>query len=224
MLLGLLVQVEDDGLSSCFFPFIVAEDDICSEIRGLEKVIDVAIFEDERQERADNPRSQALYFLNEMGWLLRRSQLRLTSKQVNSQSDLFSLARYKWLVAFAMDQEWCAVVRSLLDLLFHKTINVGVSPHELALSEGLLHRAVRKNCRSLVEFLLRYKPDSAKDSNSFIFRPDMPGPSSLTPLHVVASVSGAESVLSALTDDPGQVSFSPLASLSYISAVVNYSS
>ncbi|ONK78764.1 uncharacterized protein A4U43_C02F22170 [Asparagus officinalis] len=203
------IEVEDDGLSSYFFPFIVAEDDVCSEIRGLENVINVAADEDEFQDQKNpsNSRSQALYFLNEMGWLLRKSQLRKTPKQVNSSlGDVFSLTRFKWLISFAMDQEWCAVVKSLLDLLFQGTIALGgLSPNELALSEGLLHNAVRKNSRLMVESLLRYKPDSAaEDRNDFLFRPDVPGPSKITPLHVVASTNGAESVLDALTDDPGQ--------------------
>ncbi|ONK64506.1 uncharacterized protein A4U43_C07F26780 [Asparagus officinalis] len=99
-----------------------------------------------------------------------------------------------------MDQEWCAVVKSLLDLLFQGTIALGgLSPNELALSEGLLHNAVKKNSRLMVESLLRYRPDSAaEDRNDFLFRPDVPGPSKITPLHVVASTNGAESVLSCL--------------------------
>lgn len=203
------LQVEDHGLNDCFFPFLVAKEDVCSEIQGLESVIDVVSY-DESQERINsmNSRTRALNFLNEMGWLLRRSQLRLAYKQVNSCPNVFSLPRFRWLIAFAMDWEWCAVVKNLLDILFQGTIDTGSSsPKELALSECLLHTAVRKKCRPMVEFLLRYRPEiTAKgDIDSFLFRPDVFGPSNITPLHVVATVSGADNILDALTDDPGQV-------------------
>ena len=192
-------------------------------------MIGVSSQEDEFQERMNpmNSRTRALNFLNEMGWLLRRSQLRSTSKQVDSSSNVFSLTRFRWLIGFAMDQEWCAVVKDLLDHLFRGTIDLsGVSPNEFVLSEGLLHAAVRKNCRSMVEFLLRYRCDAAarEDCNSFLFRPDVPGPSNITPLHVAASVSGSESVLDALTDDPGQVFFflHPLHRYLYTSVAVTF--
>jgi len=84
---------------------------------------------------------------------------------------------------------------------------------------GLLHRAVQRNCRPMVELLLRYTPDKqlggpgtqqnqlADENNSrFMFKPDVAGPAGLTPLHVAACRDGAENVLDALTDDPGLVS------------------
>lgn len=43
------------------------------------------------------------------------------------------------------------------------------------------------------------------DPDQFLFRPDMLGPSGLTPLHIASSTSGAESILDALTNDPGQL-------------------
>jgi hypothetical protein len=79
---------------------------------------------------------------------------------------------------------------------------------------GLLHRAVRRNSRSLVELLLRYVPEKfgSKDTalvggshESILFRPDVTGPAGLTPLHIAAGKDGSEDVLDTLTEDPGMV-------------------
>jgi len=209
----LAFQVEDHGLSSGFFPYVVAEEDVCCEIRKLEDSINRGSRDDILKEKSDltSERNRALNFLNEMGWLLRRSHLKFRSKQVNSCSDLFSLKRFRWLMMFAMDREWCAVVKKLLDILYQGIVDLGgCTPSELALSENLLHFAVKKNCKLMVKFLLTYKPDTVLDETTtdcFLFRPDMLGPSDMTPLHVAASVSGAEGVLDALINDPGQVTF-----------------
>jgi hypothetical protein len=40
-----------------------------------------------------------------------------------------------------------------------------------------------------------------------LIRPDMAGPAGLTPLHIAASMQGAEDVVDALTSDPCQVCF-----------------
>jgi hypothetical protein len=120
-----------------------------------------------------------------------------------------------------MNRDWCAVVRKLLAIMIDGTVDAGEhSSIELALFDmGLLHRAVQRNCRPMVELLLRYTPDKqlggpgtqqnqlADENNSrFMFKPDVAGPAGLTPLHVAACRDGAENVLDALTDDPGLVS------------------
>ncbi|XP_008810336.2 squamosa promoter-binding-like protein 6 [Phoenix dactylifera] len=202
------IEVEDHGLSNCFLPFIVAEEDVCSEIRMLENAIDVTACKDHDQGRTDakNARIEALDFLNEFGWLLRRNHLRSRSEQIKYCPNVFHLKRFRQLMAFAMDREWCAVVKKLLDILFNGTVDVGGrSPVELALSENLLHTAVRKNCKAMVELLLRYIPDKMSKETSydrFLFRPDIVGPSNITPLHIAAASSGADDILDALTDDP----------------------
>ncbi|RRT34445.1 hypothetical protein B296_00054277 [Ensete ventricosum] len=107
-----------------------------------------------------------------------------------------------------MNREWSAVVKKLLDILFSGTVDAGKkSPMELALAENLLHSAVQMKSKALVEFLLRYVPNrTSKDTDPerFLFRPDMFGPSGITPLHIAASTADAENILDALTDDPGQ--------------------
>ncbi|GAB4859020.1 hypothetical protein Ancab_010489 [Ancistrocladus abbreviatus] len=157
------IEVEDNGLSGSFFPFIVAEPDVCSEICTLERVIEVAETADDIQGRSKKleARTQALDFLHEMGWLLHRSCLTVRSSNAGCLLDLFPFARFECLLNFSMVNEWCAVVKKLLDILLNGTVDVGGHPSaEDALQEmGLLHCAVRRNSRPMVESLLRYVPE-----------------------------------------------------------------
>lgn len=131
-------------------------------------------------------------FIHELGWLLQRSKL-----------GVFPLTRFKWLIEFSMDREWCAVIRKLLNMFFEGA--VGDSPSDAALSElCLLHRAVRRNSKPMVEMLLRYVPK--QQIRHSLFRPDAAGPAGLTPLHIAAGKDGSEDVLNALTEDPSMVS------------------
>ena len=113
-------------------------------------------------------------------------------------------------------------MRKLLNLLLDGTVNTGDHPSlYLALSEmGLLHKAVRRNSKQLVECLLRYVPENISDklgpedkalvdgeNQTFLFRPDVVGPAGLTPLHIAAGKDGSEDVLDALTNDPCMVKF-----------------
>ncbi|CBI37021.3 unnamed protein product, partial [Vitis vinifera] len=162
------IEVEDHGLSSSFFPIIVAEKDVCSEICMLESTIEMT--------------------------------------DIDEDGYLFSFKRFKWLMEFSMDRDWCAVVKKLLDIMLDGTVGAGEYPSlKLAFMEmGLLHRAVRRNSRPLVELLLRYVPERGGRA-SFLLRPDVVGPAGLTPLHIAAGRDGSEDVLDALTDDPGMV-------------------
>lgn len=172
-------------------------------------------------------RNQAMEFIHEMGWLLHRSQLKSRLGQSDPNTEQFALKRFMWLMEFSMDHDWCAVVRKLLDVLFDGTVGVGEHPTaDHALSDmGLLHRAVRRNSRPLVELLLKYVPGRYSEKPEpecgtvvgggheiFLFRPDASGPAGLTPLHIAAGKDGSEAVLDALTDDPGMV-FSLITSL-----------
>ena len=180
----------------------------------LEHELSLSSF-DETSERIGNlmaSRSRALHFLQEIGWLLQRSQMQATSEQRQYCTKGFSVARFRWLLSFAIDQEWCAVVKKLLNTMFRGDIDLDVSsPIEFVLGENLLVTAVNKRSKPLVQFLLRYRtrnyaPDNrAIDPVQFLFTPDMTGPSNITPLHIAATISDATSVLDALTDDPQQV-------------------
>ncbi|XP_025819594.1 squamosa promoter-binding-like protein 1 isoform X4 [Panicum hallii] len=208
------IEVEDYDQSSLSVPFVVSDKDVCSEIRMLEHELNLSSF-DETSERIGDlmaSRSRALHFLQEIGWLLQRSHMQATSEQRQYCTDGFSVARFRWLLSFAIDQEWCAVVKKLLNTMFQGDIDLDVpSPVEFALGENLLVSAVNKRSKPLVQFLLRYRtrnyaPDSgAIDPVQFLFTPDMTGPSNITPLHIAATISDSTSVLDALTDDPQQL-------------------
>ncbi|KAJ1397958.1 Ankyrin repeat-containing domain [Sesbania bispinosa] len=210
------IEIEDQGLSSSFFPFIVAEEDVCSEICVLEPLLELSETDPDIEGTGKmKAKSQAMDFIHEMGWLLHRSQLKSRMIHLNSSADHFPLKRFKWLMEFSMDRDWCAVVKKLLNLLLGGTVNTGDHPSlDLALSEmGLLHRAVRRNSKHLVELLLRYVPDEDRaekarvdgENQRFLFRPDVVGPAGLTPLHIAAGKDGSEDVLDALTNDPCEV-------------------
>lgn len=217
------IQIEDHGLRSSFFPFIVAEEDVCSEIRLLESVFEYAESDVHVGGTANSDvQNQAMDYIHEMGWLLHRSQLRSRLGHLDPNADSFPLKRFKWLMEFSLDHDWCAVVKKLLDIFIDGNVGTGEHPSlNLALSDmGLLHRAVRRNSRPLVELLLRYVPKKVSDksefevkamasgvSDNFLFRPDVIGPAGLTPLHIAAGKDGSEDVLDALTDDSRMVIF-----------------
>lgn len=164
--------------------------------------------------------NQALDFIHEMGWLLHRSRAKFRLGHMDPNLDLFPFRRFRWLMEFSMEHDWCAVVKKLLGILFEGTVDSGKHPSiEVAILDlGLLHKAVRRNCRPMVELLLKFVPDKVldktgpKDSEqverglkSLIFKPNVVGPMGLTPLHDAASRDGCEDVLDALTNDPGKV-------------------
>ncbi|CAN1762499.1 Squamosa promoter-binding-like protein 12 [Linum perenne] len=201
------------------FAYDVAEEDVCSEIRMLEDALefvetDVDLGEGGRIEA----KNQAMDFINEMGWLLHKIQSNSRLSDSAHNIDVFPITRIKWLMDFSVDHEWQAVVRKLLDVVLHGMVEIGEhSSLNVALVEmGILHRAVRRNSRSLVEFLLKYAPEKMQSADKAVatltesndgclFRPDMAGPGGLTPLHIAAGKDGSEDVLDALTNDSKMV-------------------
>ncbi|PHU30407.1 hypothetical protein BC332_02500 [Capsicum chinense] len=214
------IEVEDHGVNNSFFPFIIAEEDVCSEIRMLESDLELSSSDYVNGQTSNmEARNQAMDFIHELGWLLHRNNLKARLDHFGPNAVLYPLKRFKWLVDFSVDHDWCAVVKKLLNILLDGTVGAGDNSFlKFALSElGLLHRAVRRNSRPLVELLLTYTPESVADElcseyqslvgigGEFLFRPDCVGPAGLTPLHVAACIDGYEDVLDALTDDPGKV-------------------
>ncbi|GMN51407.1 hypothetical protein TIFTF001_020553 [Ficus carica] len=216
------IEVEDHGLCSSYFPFIVAEQEVCSEICMLEGAIeaDETAKNSRREHDTVEAKNQAMNFLHEMGWLLHRSHVKFRLGHMDPNSSRFPFGRFRWLMEFSMEHDWCFVVKKLLSILFEGTVDAGAHPSiEVAILDmGLLHRAVRRNCRPMVELLLKFVPLNGRDGQgseesqqveeggrSFLFKPDLRGPMGLTPLHLAASQDACESVLDALTDDPGEV-------------------
>ncbi|KAL3626648.1 hypothetical protein CASFOL_030197 [Castilleja foliolosa] len=193
------IEVEDNGFSSSFFPFIVAEKDVCSEICTLESIFD------DTNNKLSETRNQALEFIHEMGWLLHRARFKIRflgeTNGVASDLSLFSFQRFRWLAEFSIDHDWCAVVKKLLNILFDDHVETVDSKFVDNISL-LLHRAVKRNCSSMVELLLNYR---AYRDDYYLFRPDAVGPGELTPLHVAACLDNCNDVVDALTQDPGSV-------------------
>lgn len=188
----------------------------------LEAAIEVADSANDMQTDPEimEAKNQAMDFIHELGWLLHKSRVKFRLGQTDPKLDLFSFQRFRLLMEFSMERDWCAVVKKLLGILYEGTVDAGEHLSiELALLDmGLLHRAVQRNCKPMVEFLLRFVPDKGLDKaeleekqqvdrniNRFLFKPDVVGPMGLTPLHVAASTDGCEYVLDALTNDPGKV-------------------
>ncbi|KAL0324788.1 UNVERIFIED_CONTAM: Squamosa promoter-binding-like protein 14 [Sesamum radiatum] len=69
----------------------------------------------------------------------------------------------------------------------------------------LLNRAVKRRCRSMVDFLIHYSVDSTDTYEKFIFLPNMAGPGGVTPLHLAACMSSSDDMVDALTSDPQEV-------------------
>ncbi|KAL8100492.1 squamosa promoter-binding-like protein 1 isoform X2 [Apium graveolens] len=213
------IEVEDQTLGTSFFPFIVAEKDVCSEICTLESSLELAETNNGIKGETEHSEmhNQALEFVHEMGWLLHRSQLKIRLGPKDPSLNLFSFKRFRWLMEFSLDHDWCAVVKKLLGIFFRDIVDFGehVNIDRALLDIGLLHRAVHRNCRPMVQALLGYIPESVVDEYGQeqkqtlqgynIFRPDSVGPGGLTPLHIAASRDGNETVLDALTDDPQSV-------------------
>ncbi|KAL1544947.1 Cysteine desulfurase mitochondrial [Salvia divinorum] len=81
------IEVEDQGLGSSYYPFVIAEENVCAEIRMLEKEIEL-IEEDHLQRGMGRiaARGQVMEFIHEMGWLLHKYQLK--SQYGNEDSNL----------------------------------------------------------------------------------------------------------------------------------------
>lgn len=149
-------------------------------------------------------REEVLRFLDELGWLFQRKY----------NSCLFEIPdyrvhRFKFLLIFSIERDFCALVKTLLDILLE--LNLGrpglVNESMQMLSEiHLLNRAVKKRCQRMVDLLIRYSIiDSTDKTEKFIFMPNMAGPGGITPLHLAACMSSSDDIVDALTNDPHEV-------------------
>lgn len=205
------IEVEN-GFKGNSFPVIVADAKICKELRLLESELEEEprsrdISSDEGNQDSGcqgSVRAEILHFLNELGWLFQRNT---TSSMLRDPDS--SLRRYKYLFTFAVERDYCALVKALLDISVSSYLDgdgQSSEPVEALLDIQLLNRAVRRKCRKMVDLLLHYPISSSKDSGrTYIFTPNMVGPGGITPLHVAACTSGSVDIVDALTNDPQEI-------------------
>lgn len=204
------IEVEN-GLKGNSFPVIIADASICQELRILESVFDGkakvsdVIAEDQSTDDG-RPRSkeEVLHFLNELGWLFQR-------KRTSSIPDYFdyALGRFKFLLTFAVDKNCSALTKKLLDMLIERNSEgneISGEAMEMFCEIQLLHRAVKRRCRKMVNLLINYSVIGSDGvSKKYIFPPNHVGPGCLTPLHLAACMSASDDLIDALTNDPQEI-------------------
>uniref|UniRef100_A0A830CKD0 Squamosa promoter-binding-like protein 14 n=1 Tax=Phtheirospermum japonicum TaxID=374723 RepID=A0A830CKD0_9LAMI len=178
------IEVENKSRTTSF-PVIIADNTICQELRLLEPEINSTT------EACESIK----HFLNELGWLFQRKH----NSFLFGTPD-YKLTRFKFLLIFSIEHDFCALVKTLLDILVE--LNVGreglVKESLEMLSEiQLLNRAVKRRCRGMIDLLVTYSVIDFNDSNSenFIFVPDMAGPGGVKPLHLAACTSASDDMV-----------------------------
>lgn len=199
------------------FPVIVANSSVCQELRNLEIELEDSQFHDVGSDdqihdhRQSKPRDQALHFLNELGWLFQRAAACTPSTKSDvCDSDLirFSTIRFKHLLLFSSERDWCSLTRTLLDILAKRSLvseEISQETLEMLTEVHLLNRAVKRKSSRMVHLLVQFVVVLPDNSKLYPFVPNLPGPGGLTPLHLAASIENAEDIVDALTDDPQQV-------------------
>ncbi|XWS14319.1 hypothetical protein CRYUN_Cryun35bG0000300 [Craigia yunnanensis] len=207
------IEVEN-GFKGNSFPIIIADATICEELRLLESEFDIEakasdIISEEHvyDYRRTRSREKVLHYLNELGWLFQKRR----TCPLPKSSD-YSLDRFKFLLIFSVERDYCALVKVLLDMLVESNLDMdGLSRESLAaLSEiQFLSRAVKRRCRKMADLLIHYSISSS-DGNSkrYIFPPNLEGAGGITPLHLAACTSGSDDLVDVLTNDPQEIGLS----------------
>nr|XP_029122793.1 squamosa promoter-binding-like protein 15 isoform X2 [Elaeis guineensis] len=199
------IEVEN-GFKGNSFPVIIADARICQELRVLESEFDEDVQTEDQVQENGQPRSRedVLHFLNELGWLFQRTN---TSSAPSSPD--FSITRFKYLLTFSVERDWCALIKTLLDILAERSSRSDAQSQEaleMLVEIHLLNRAVKRRCRKMIDLLLHYSVSHGNDDKSiYLFPPNLPGPGGLTPLHLAASLEDSEGMVDALTSDPQEI-------------------
>lgn len=211
----------ENGLKGNSFPVIVADASICQELRILESVfygkakVSEVIAEDQNADEG-RPRSEeeVLLFLNELGWLFQRKR----SSSILDGPD-YSLGRFKFLLTFSADKNCSALIKTLLDMLIERNLDgneLSGDAVEMLSEIQLLHRAVKRRCRKMVDLLINYSVIGSNFvSKKYIFLPNHAGPGCITPLHLAACMSASDDLIDALTNDPQEVASVQLLTVFY---------
>ncbi|XP_010256977.1 PREDICTED: squamosa promoter-binding-like protein 14 [Nelumbo nucifera] len=203
------IEVENGFKGNCF-PVIIADATICQELRGLESEFDqvsrtACIVTENKFQDLGRPQSRedVLHFLNELGWLFQRK-----SNPSKPEGPNFSHSRFKFIFTFSVERDWCAVVKTLLDILVEKNLGPDGPPKasiELLSDIQLLNRAVKRKCRNMVDLLIHYSVTLGDNTKQYLFPPNSVGPGGVTPLHLAACIQGLEEIVDSLTNDPQQI-------------------
>ncbi|XP_010270607.1 PREDICTED: squamosa promoter-binding-like protein 14 [Nelumbo nucifera] len=204
------IEVEN-GFKGNSFPVIIANATICQELRVLESEFDQdskmasVVTEDWIQDfRRPQSREDILHFLNELGWLFQRKKNPSKPDSAN-----FSHSRFKFLFTFSVERDWCAVVKTLLDILLEKSTGTdgpSKASVEMLSDIQLLSRAVKRRCKKMVDLLVHYYVTANGGSTKqYLFPPNLVGSGGVTPLHLAACMQGLEDIVDSLTNDPQQI-------------------
>ncbi|GJZ85827.1 squamosa promoter-binding-like protein 14 [Tanacetum coccineum] len=182
----------ENGLRGTSFPVIIADATLCQELRLLE-----AEFAEVLNGQSTSVK-ETLHFLNELGWLFQK-------KQGDSS---YSLSRFKFLLVFSVEKDFCALVKTLLGILLQNGPGITEEESSLEMLSGvnLLNRAVKRRSKSMVNMLLHYSVvDTQTTSRKYIFPPNLAGPGGITPLHLAACTSDSDDIVDTLTNDPQEI-------------------
>ncbi|KAK1393467.1 squamosa promoter-binding-like protein 14 [Heracleum sosnowskyi] len=202
------IEVEN-GFRGNSFPIIIANATICKELSLLESAFDEdAALRDAISEESfldsgrPMSREDVLHFLNELGWVLQRKK-NMSMFEVPE----YKLHRFKFLFIFSVEHDFCALVKTLLDVLLEICLGrdeLSRESLEMLLQIHLLNRAVKRRSRKMVDLLINYfvPTDSGK---TYIFLPNLVGPGGITPLHLAACMSDSNFLVDTLTSDPLEI-------------------
>lgn len=200
------LQVEN-GFKGNSFPIIVADAEICMELRSLESELEqglrksIVISDDQMQDGVpSSSREDIVHFLNELGWLFQRKNY-----HKGSFGKEFSYERLKHLLVFSIERDWIALVKKLLDIFMERSLEREEVMQMLS-EIHLLNRAVNRRCIKMVNLLLQYRGCSKNSgSTDYLFPPNSVGVGGITSLHLAACARGSEDLIDALTNDPQEV-------------------
>jgi len=203
----------ENGFRGDSFPLIIANASICKELNRLgeefhPKSQDMTEEQAQSSNRGPTSREEVLCFLNELGWLFQKNQ----TSELREQSD-FSLARFKFLLVCSVERDYCALIRTLLDMLVERNLvndELNREALDMLAEIQLLNRAVKRKSTKMVELLIHYlvNPLTLSSSRKFVFLPNITGPGGITPLHLAACTSGSDDMIDLLTNDPQEVCLS----------------